>query len=420
MLDPNLLREKPDEVRRMLNDRHIEFDIDGLLHANQMRLKDMAIADELRQQRNKIGKMISEVKKSNGDATDLLKKMADMSEKMTKVEIAHIESEKKYHRMAFAIPNMLERSVPIGADASANKMIRKWGNHTEMEFEAKSHLDVAAVSNLIDMERAAKTAGSRFYYLRDGLVRLNQAIISYSLDYLSDNGYGLVQPPYMINRAAMEGAVIAEDFEDVIYKIEDEDLYLVGTSEHAMAAMHSDEIIKGDQIPKRYAGVSPCFRKEAGAHGRDQKGIFRVHQFEKIEQFVFARPDESSAEHEKMLEIAEKFYQNLNIPYRVMLLCTGDMGKVSAKTYDIEAWMPGQKAYREVVSCSNCLDYQTRRLLIRFREHTNEPTTYPHTLNSTLAATTRVMVAILENFQTKDGHVSIPEVLRPYMGRETL
>ena len=357
--------------------------------------------------------------KSNKDPADLFKKMSEMSEQITKAEEASAESSGRYRRLAFAMPNMLDETVPEGPDESANKLVRKWGSE-DIGFEPKNHLDVAAFSNTIDMERAAKTAGARFYYLRDGLVRLNQAIISYSLDFLSTRGYSLVQPPYMINRAAMEGAVIAEDFEDVIYKIEDEDLYLIGTSEHAMAAMHSDEIIEGQDMPKRYAGVSPCFRKEAGAHGRDQKGIFRVHQFEKIEQFVFTRPEESRAEQEKMLSIAEEFYQNLEIPHRVMLLCTGDIGKVSAKTYDIEAWMPAQKAYREIVSCSNCFDYQARRLLIRYRERTNEPTLYPHTLNSTLAATTRVMVAILENFQTNDGHVSIPKPLRAYMGREIL
>ena len=419
MLDPDILREKPQEVRRMLQKRSVEFDIDGLLAANEARLKDMASCDAIRHERNKIGKMISEAKKSNKDPADLFKKMSEMSEQITKAEEASAESSGRYRRLAFAMPNMLDETVPEGPDESANKLVRKWGSE-DIGFEPKNHLDVAAFSNTIDMERAAKTAGARFYYLRDGLVRLNQAIISYSLDFLSTRGYSLVQPPYMINRAAMEGAVIAEDFEDVIYKIEDEDLYLIGTSEHAMAAMHSDEIIEGQDMPKRYAGVSPCFRKEAGAHGRDQKGIFRVHQFEKIEQFVFTRPEESRAEQEKMLSIAEEFYQNLEIPHRVMLLCTGDIGKVSAKTYDIEAWMPAQKAYREIVSCSNCFDYQSRRLLIRYRERTNEPTLYPHTLNSTLAATTRVMVAILENFQTNDGHVSIPKPLRAYMGREIL
>ena len=408
MLDPDILREKPQEVRRMLEKRSVEFDIDGLLAANEARLKDMASCDAIRHERNKIGKMISEAKKSNKDPADLFKKMSEMSEQITKAEEASAESSGRYRRLAFAMPNMLDETVPEGPDESANKLVRKWGSE-DIGFEPKNHLDVAAFSNTIDMERAAKTAGARFYYLRDGLVRLNQAIISYSLDFLSTRGYSLVQPPYMINRAAMEGAVIAEDFEDVIYKIEDEDLYLIGTSEHAMAAMHSDEIIEGQDMPKRYAGVSPCFRKEAGAHGRDQKGIFRVHQFEKIEQFVFTRPEESRAEQEKMLSIAEEFYQNLEIPHRVMLLCTGDIGKVSAKTYDIEAWMPAQKAYREIVSCSNCFDYQARRLLIRYRERTNEPTLYPHTLNSTLAATTRVMVAILENFQTNDGHAPSPK-----------
>jgi seryl-tRNA synthetase len=224
----------------------------------------------------------------------------------------------------------------------------------------------------------------------------------------------------MINRQSMEGAIIADDFEDVIYKIEDEDLYMIGTSEHAMAAMHSNEIIEGKDLPLRYAGISPCFRKEAGAHGRDQKGIFRVHQFDKVEQFVFARPEDSWEEHERMLSITEEFYQNLEIPCRVMLLSSGDMGKISAKTYDIEAWMAGQNAYREIVSCSNCLDYQARRLKIRFREKTNEDTQYIHTLNSTLIATSRVLVSIMENFQTKDGHIKIPKVLEKYIGKDTI
>ncbi len=419
MLNPEILREKPQEVRRMLQKRGVEFDIDGLLAVNEARLKDMASCDVMRHERNKMGKMISEAKKTGKDPADLFKKMSQMSEQIAKAEETSAESEKKYRSLAFTMPNMLDETVPNGPDESSNILLRKWGN-ADAGSNPKNHLDAAALSNTIDMERAAKTSGARFYYLRDGLVRLNHAIISYSLDFLSAKGYGLVQPPYMINRAAMEGAVIAEDFEDVIYKIEDEDLYLIGTSEHAMAAMHSDEIIEGKDMPKRYAGVSPCFRKEAGAHGRDQKGIFRVHQFEKIEQFVFTRPEESRAEHEKMLEIAEEFYQNLEIPYRVMLLCTGDIGKISAKTYDIEAWMPAQKTYREIVSCSNCFDYQARRLLIRYRERTNEQTSYPHTLNSTLAATTRVMVAILENFQANDGHILIPKPLRSYMGRDIL
>jgi seryl-tRNA synthetase len=217
----------------------------------------------------------------------------------------------------------------------------------------------------------------------------------------------------------MEGAVILGDFEDVIYKIEGEDLYMIGTSEHAIAGMHMDEILEGKKLPIRYAGVSPCFRKEAGAHGKDMKGIFRVHQFEKVEQFVYCRPENSWKEHEHMLKVSEGFLDLLKIPYRVMLLSSGDTGKISAKTYDIEAWMPGQGAYREIVSCSNCTDYQARRLGIRFRDRTNEDTKLVHTLNSTLVAVQRTLVAILENYQTSEGAVKVPEALQKYMGGMT-
>ena len=218
----------------------------------------------------------------------------------------------------------------------------------------------------------------------------------------------------------MEGAIIADDFEDVIYKIQDEDLFLIGTSEHAIAAMHSNEILDGNQLPLRYTSFSPCFRKEAGAHGKDQKGIFRVHQFDKIEQFVFAKPENSWDEHEKMISTTEEFYQKLEIPFKVKLLSSGDMGKVSAKTFDIEAWMPGQSAYREIVSCSNCLDFQSRRLKIRFRDKSNEDTKYIHTLNSTLVAIERTIVSIMENFQTHDGHIRIPQVLQKYFGEKII
>jgi seryl-tRNA synthetase len=244
---------------------------------------------------------------------------------------------------------------------------------------------------------------------------MNQALIHFALDFLSKKGYTLAQPPYMIKKNAMEGAVILGDFKDVIYRIEGEDLYMIGTSEHAIASMHMDEILEGRRLPIRYAGVSPCFRKEAGAHGKDMKGIFRVHQFEKVEQFVYCHPEYSHNEHDTMLTVAEEFYQKLGIPYRIVLLCSAELGKVSAKTYDIEAWMPGQNAYREIVSCSNCTDYQSRRLSIRFRDKTNEKTRLVHTLNSTLVATERTLVTIIENYQTSKGTLEIPHVLQKYM-----
>jgi seryl-tRNA synthetase len=418
MLDPKLIKEKPEIIRNMLKSRAVEFDLDGLIESDQKRREFIIKTDELRKKKNQIAITISEKKKAGEDASSIFIEMKNISNELTKLESQQEDIEKKYLKLASTIPNLIHESVPIGIDDSVNKEIKKWGNIPKFDFKIKDHIDISEDLNLVDLERAAKVAGARFYYLKNDLVRLNQALIHFGLDFLAEKGYSLVQPPYMINRESMEGAVIAEDFEEVIYKVQEEDLYLIGTSEHAMAAMHSKEIIEGKDIPMKYAGISPCFRKEAGAHGRDQKGIFRVHQFDKIEQFIFSRPEDSWKEHEKMLAVAEEFYQKLEIPYRVMLLSTGDIGKISAKTYDIEAWMAGQNAYREIVSCSNCLEYQARRLKIRFRDKTNEDTQYVHTLNSTLIATTRVLVAIMENFQTKDGHIRIPQVLQRYMGNQ--
>jgi len=420
MLDSKLIKENPKIIQDMLNSRNIEFDLDGLIDADKQRREFIQKTDELRKKKNLVALEISQKKKSGEDATTILDEMKNVSKKLSSLESSQEEIEKKYSQLALTIPNLVHQSVPIGKDDSANKEIKKWGKIPEFDFKVNDHIDISEKLDLVDLERAAKVAGARFYFLKNDLVRLNQALIHYALDFLAEKNYSLVQPPYMINHQSMEGAVITDDFEEVIYKIEDEDLYMIGTSEHAMAAMHSDEIIEGKELPLRYAGVSPCFRKEAGAHGRDQKGIFRVHQFDKIEQFVFARPEDSWKEHERMLEIAEEFYQNLEIPYRVMLLSSGDMGKISAKTYDIEAWMAGQNAYREIVSCSNCLEFQARRLKIRYRDKTNEETKYLNTLNSTLIATSRVLVSIMENFQNKDGHITIPGVLQKYMGQNTI
>ena len=418
MLDPKLIKEKSQVIKDMLKARSVDFDLEGLIDSDQKRREFIIKTDELRKKKNQVALNISEKKKKGEDISSILAEMKNISEELSKLEVDQNDIEKKYLKLAASIPNLIHESVPIGEDEESNKEIKKWGNIPKFDFKIKDHIDISEDLDLVDLERAAKVAGARFYYLKNDLVRLNQALINFGLDFLREKGYSIVQPPYMINRESMEGAVIAEDFEEVIYKIDNQDLYMIGTSEHAMAAMHSKEIIEGKDIPKKYAGISPCFRKEAGAHGRDQKGIFRVHQFDKIEQFVFSKPEDSWKEHEKLLSIAEEFYQKLEIPYRVMLLSTGDTGNISAKTYDIEAWMAGQNAYREIVSCSNCLEYQARRLKIRFRDKTNEDTQYVHTLNSTLIATTRVLVAIMENFQTKDGHIRIPQVLQGYMGNQ--
>ena len=419
MLDMKMIRENPENIRKMLKDRDVQFDLDLLLDLDKKRREMIISTDELRKKKNEMSVKISEAKKTGSEVTPIIQEMQLVSQELAKLEEVQHETELEYSKLALTIPNVLHESVPCGDD-SANKEIRKWGTIPQFDFEVKDHIDISENLNLLELERAAKTAGARFYYLKDDLVKLNQSLIRFGFDFLSEKGYTLSQPPYMINRKAMEGAVILDDFEDVIYKIEDQDLYLIGTSEHAMVSMYADEILDGNSLPARYSAISPCFRKEAGAHGKDQKGIFRVHQFEKIEQFVFSKPEDSWNEHENMIAITEEFFQKLEIPHKVVLLSSGDMGKISAKTYDLEVWMAGQNAYREVVSCSNCLVYQSRRLKIRFRNKTNEETQYAHTLNSTLVATERTMVAIIENFQTKDGHVNIPNVLQKYMGKKII
>ena len=422
MLDPKILRDEPDKIRQMLKDRGIDFKLEKLFSAEKQRREFIVKVDNLRKKRNEMSIQVSSLLKSGkkDEAKKLVEELQVDGQTLTDLEFEQKDIEKEYARRAYTIPNLIHESVPRGLDETANKEIRKWGNIPKFDFQIQDHVDLSDNLDLVDLERAAKVSGARFYYLRNELVRLNQALINFALDFLVEKNYSLVQPPYLINRKSMEGAIIAEDFEDVIYEIKGEDLYLIGTSEHAMAAMHSGEIVEGKLLPIRYAGISTCFRKEAGAHGKDQKGIFRVHQFDKVEQFVFSRPEESWNEHERMIQIAEEFYQKLEIPYKVMLLSSGDMGKISAKTYDIEAWMAGQNAYREIVSCSNCLDYQARRLKIRFRDKTNEGTQYLHTLSSTLVATSRVLVSILENFQTKDGHINIPKALQSYIGKSTI
>ena len=419
MLDMKMIRENPENIRKMLKDRAVQFDLDLLLELDKKRREMIISTDNLRKKKNEMSIKISEAKKTSNEIAPLIQEMQLVSQELAKLEEVQHKTESEYSKLALTIPNVLHKSVPCGDD-SANKEIRKWGTVPQFNFEVKDHIDISENLNLLELERAAKTAGARFYYLMGDLVKLNQSLIQFGLDFLSEKGYTMSQPPYMINRKAMEGAVILDDFEDVIYKIEDQDLYLIGTSEHAMVSMYADEILDGNSLPARYSAISPCFRKEAGAHGKDQKGIFRVHQFEKIEQFVFSKPEDSWNEHENMIAITEEFFQKLEIPHKVVLLSSGDMGKISAKTYDLEVWMAGQNAYREVVSCSNCLDYQSRRLKIRFRDKTNEDTKYIHTLNSTLVATERTMVAILENLQTKDGHVNIPNVLQKYMGKKII
>lgn len=416
MIDPRLLRDDPEGLRNMLLQRNLIFPLDELLLQDKRRRILISESDYARHQKNLISQKISKKIRSGQDSSDELRKMKSIGKKIAELSKDLEETERNFRRLIMSLPNVISSAVPIGANPENNVVIRSFKTPGSLDFVPRDHVDLGTELGLFDIERAAKVSGSRFYYLKNALVTMNIGLIQFALDYLYEKGYVPVQPPYMIRREPMEGAVILDDFENVIYKIQGEDLHMIGTSEHAMAAMHMDEILDGSSLPLRYAGVSPCFRKEAGAHGKDTKGIFRVHHFDKVEQFTFTRPEDSEKEHDKMLEISEIFYRKLGIPIRTMLLCSGDMGKTSSKTYDIEAWMPGQNCYREIVSASNCLDYQSRRLRIRFRDHPDEDTQLVHTLNSTLVATERTLVAIIENFQRADGTIEVPHLLRKYVG----
>ena len=420
MLDAKLLKENLSKIEIMLKMRGVNYPLGDLVNLDKRRRELIIQLQELKHEKNILANSIARKKKgadTTTSANDEISKMKDISNRITELELEQDQVLKKYRYLMMSIPNLLHESVPVGSTEKENVVIKERGNkRAKLAIAPKDHIDIANSFDLIDLERAAKISGARFYFLKNDLVKMNLALIQFGLDYLSNSGYTLVQPPYMIRKDAMEGAVILGDFEQVIYKIEGEDLYMIGTSEHAMVSMHMDEILDSPRLPLRYACVSPCFRKEAGAHGRDMKGIFRVHQFEKVEQVVFSRPEDSWKEHERMLELTERIYENLGLPFRTVLLCSGDLGKISAKTYDIEAWFPGQSNYREIVSCSNCIDYQARRLRIRYRDNVNDETKLVHTLNSTLIATERTMVSIIENYQTDNGTVQVPDVLQKYMG----
>jgi seryl-tRNA synthetase len=415
MIDSKLLKENPQVIEDMLKKRKLDFPIKDLLTLDKMRRRIVIEMQEAKHKKNILANTIATKKKNKNDIAGELEEMNKIGDKIIDLEREKTVIEPRFRHLLMMVPNVIHESVPIGNDETDNVIIKQNGTPRKHSFNPKDHVDIATSLDLVDIERAAKISGARFYFLKNDLVRMNQALMHFSLDFLSKKGYVIVQPPFMIRKHAMEGAVILGDFQEVIYKIEGEDLYMIGTSEHALAAMHMDEILEGKNLPIRYGGISPCFRKEAGAHGKDMKGIFRVHQFEKVEQFIYSRPEDSWKEHERMLSLTEEFYEKLGIPYRVVLLCSADLGKVSSKTYDIEGWMPSQNTYREIVSCSNDIDYQARRLSIRFRDKTSEQTRLVHTLNSTLVATERTMVIIMENYQTAKGTVEIPEILQKYM-----
>jgi len=420
MLDIKLIRENPEFVRNNLKKRG-ELDnirmLDELINFDRKWRQTLTKLNDFRHQRKLITTEVAALKKRGKDANKELAKAKTVDKKITALEKQVNKYEEKTRYYLMRLPNVLHESVPIGKDENDNVPIRIWGDIPKFSFSIKDHIDLALSLNIMEIERAGKVAGARFFYLKNEGVLLDMALMSFALEEMVKKGYTPVEPPFLMRRKPYEGVVALSDFEDVLYKIENEDLYLIATSEHPMAAMFMDEVLKTEDLPLKLVGISTNFRKEAGAHGKDTRGIFRTHQFNKIEQFIFCKPEDSWKMHEELIQNAEALVQKLGLPYRVVNCCTGDIGTVAAKKYDIEAWMPAQNAYREIISCSNCTDYQARRLNIRYREKEGEPPKgFVRTLNSTAIATGRTIVTILENYQQDDGSVIIPEVLRKYMG----
>lgn len=422
MLDPQVLRERPDLVRENLKRRGMDpAPVDAVVELDAQWRQARKRLDELRANRNRASVEVADAKKQGRDATALIAQVQRAASDMEALEKSAAGLEARRNDGLWRLPNLIHDSVPVGTDESQNVTLRTIGKAQRHPFEPRSHVDLLQTLDIADLDRAARAAGARFFYLKNEGVVLNLAIQRYALEYLRKRGFVLVDPPYLLRREAIAGAVDLHDFEDVIFKVADEDLNLIATSEHAIAAMHQGELFDDAQLPLRYAGVSPCFRKEAGAHGKDTKGIFRVRQFHKVEMFIFCKPEESWPLHEELLSHAEALVGGLGLPYRVVNICTGDLGTVAAKKYDLEAWMPVQNTYRELVSCSHCTDYQARRYQIRTRKSSQDPTRVVHTLNSTALAVERTIVAILENFQDEKGRVHLPKALQPYAeGIQTL
>jgi len=418
MLDIKLVREKPDIIRRDLEKRGATEKMQLLEHIitwDEEWRADLQLVEDLRRKRNELTKQISDLKKTGQDVKAKVADAARLPSEIEKAEKGVEELKEKITRGLMRLPNILHDSVPTGASDADNVEVKTWGEPKVPSFELVPHGEFMENLGVADFERARKVAGAGFFYLKGPLALMDIAIVQFAFDYLVKKGYTPVLPPYMLRRAPYEGVVDLGDFESMMYKVDGEDLYLIATSEHPIGAMYQDEIIDEDLLPMRFAGYSTNFRREIGAHGVDTKGLFRIHQFNKVEQFIFCRPEESWKLHEELLSNAEALFQQLNIPYRVVNVCTGDIGTIAAKKYDIEAWFPRTKSYGEVVSCSNCTDYQARRLNIRCGKVGGEKR-FLHTLNSTAIATSRALRAIFENYQRADGSLEVPPVLREYMG----
>jgi seryl-tRNA synthetase len=420
MLDARFVRENIDAVKEALNKRGYEFPLSHFLAIDEKRMAFLRDAEELRNKRNVVSEEIGRLKRDKADATALLEEMKGVSDRIKSLDERLKEVEEETRNLLLTIPNIPDESVPVGKDETENVEIRKWGAPGEFAFEPLNHWDIAATLDIIDFDRASKIAGARFALMKGAGARLERALMNFMLDLNTSKGYTEVFPPVLVNKESMTGTGQLPKFEAELFRIADPELYLIPTAEVPVTNIHRGEILKEEDLPLYYTAYTPCFRREAGSYGKDTRGLIRQHQFNKVELVKFVKPEDSHAELEKLTNDAEDILQRLGLPYRVIILCTGDMGFSSARTYDIEVWLPGQNKYREISSCSNFGDFQARRADIRFKRTGKKGTEFVHTLNGSCLAIGRTLVAVLENYQQKDGSVIVPEALRQYMGTDRI
>jgi seryl-tRNA synthetase len=420
MLDLKLIRSDPERVKTALARRGAAAQIDELLALDARRRELLPEVENAQAERKTLSKQIGEVKQSGGDAEELMVTVQGLKEKIEsgKEELEKIEAE--LGRIAIALPNLPDPDAPDGMTEEDAVVVRTVGQPAEFDFEPRDHLEIGTELGLIDMEAAARLSGSRFAYLKGDLVMLELALVRYAIELVRGEGHEPVVPPVLVREEALEGTGFLPGDRDQIYEIPKDELFLTGTSEVALAGLHADQIFDAGELPRRYCGFSTCFRREAGAAGRDTRGIFRVHQFDKVEMFSFVEPAESAAEHERLLAIEERILTELEIPYRVVNVAAGDLGAPAAKKYDCEAWIPSQGRYRELTSCSNTTDYQARRLRCRYRPAAGESPQVVHTLNGTAVAVGRTMIALIENRQERDGGFTLPNILHRFGSPERI
>lgn len=420
MLDLKFLRANFNEVKEKMKFRGEDLtDLDQFEDLDQKRRELLVQTEELKSKRNEVSQQVAMLKREKKDADHLITEMREVGDRIKSLDEELRTVEEALERLLLSIPNIPHESVPVGETEDDNVEIRQWGKVREFGFEPKPHWDIATELDILDFERAGKVTGSRFVFYKGLGARLERALINFMMDLHSDeHGYDEVLPPYMVNRTSMIGTGQLPKFEEDAFRIETEDYFLIPTAEVPVTNLYRDEILSGDRLPLAYAAYSACFRSEAGSAGRDTRGLIRQHQFNKIELVRFVKPEDSYDELEKLTGHAEKVLQLLGLPYRVMSMCTGDLGFTAAKKYDIEVWIPSYETYREISSCSNFEGFQARRANIRFRREANAKPEHVHTLNGSGLAVGRTVAAILENYQQEDGSVLIPEVLRPYMGNK--